>query len=140
MARTLQLEIVSQDGLLYRDEVQGIVLPGKDGYFGILPRHAPMIAEIGLGCLNVRKDDAVSCFAVTGGIFHVRDGKAVVLADTVEQGRAIDVDRAKRAMERARELLKRAKTDNTINVEEAQAALKRAINRLKAAEMKDVDI
>lgn len=133
MSGRLHVEIVTQHGPVFDGDAEGVVAPGLDGYFGVLPRHAPLIAEMGPGELRVNLGDRTAVFAVSGGIFHVRDRRAVVMAEAVEAPDGIDVDRARQAAKRARERLKGGHKDPSVDVARAQLALMRALNRLRVA-------
>lgn len=127
----LSVEIVTHEGVAYQGEADGLVAPGTDGYFGLLPHHAPLIAELGVGDLRLRHQDRWEHFALAGGILHVRGGEVLVMADAAEAAESIDTERARRSEERARERLSTHGPD--IDFNRASAALQRAINRLKIA-------
>lgn len=129
----LRVEIVTQHGVVYRGEADGLVAPGVEGYFGVLPRHAPMIAELGVGEVRVRHGATWDRYALSSGVIHVRDREAVVMAEAVEPAEGIDVGRAREALARARERLRTGRRAPDVDVHRAQLALARAINRLKVA-------
>lgn len=131
-AGKLQVEIVTPQGLVYRGEADGVVVPGVEGYLGILPRHAPAIAELGVGEVRLRRDRDWQRYAISSGVVHVRDRVAVIMAEAIEPAESIDVERARRAAERARERL-RLRFGGDIDVQRAQFALARALNRLKVS-------
>lgn len=133
MAATFRLQIVTQEGVKLDRQVESLRAPGSEGYFGVRRGHAPMIAELAIGRLVVRepgKDPQV--YACSGGICEISEKGVVILADAVESGAEIDVERARQALERARERLQRRYPD--VDVSRAQVALARAINRLKTAQ------
>ena len=132
MRTKLSVEIVTHEGVAYQGEADGLVAPGTDGYFGLLPRHAPLIAELGVGDLRLRHKDQWEHFALAGGILHVRDGEVVIMADTIEKADAIDVDRARGAADRARERLTTRTPDTDLR--RAELSLLRAVNRLRVGE------
>ncbi|MEN6304147.1 MAG: ATP synthase F1 subunit epsilon, partial [Armatimonadia bacterium] len=101
------MEIVTPEGPIYTGEVDGLVAPGINGYFGLLPNHAPLIAELGIGDLRLRQGTEWQHFAVAGGMLHIRDGKVTIIGDAVERAADIDIKRAEQAAERARERLAR---------------------------------
>lgn len=131
-AGKLQVEIVTPQGVVYRGEADGVVAPGVEGYFGVLPRHAPTIAELGVGEVRVRHDRNWERYAISSGVMHIRDRTAVIMAEAIEPAESIDVERARRAAERARERL-RLRLGADVDVQRAQFALARALNRLKVA-------
>lgn len=134
---TFPLLIVKRDGPVYDGRAAHVRAPGVEGYFGVLARHAPMVAALGVGAIEITPAEAqggVVAMACSGGILHVRpEGKVVILADAAEPAKDIDLPRAEAAADRARENLAAAKTDSEINPDRARAALMRALNRLKVA-------
>ena len=130
-----KLSIVSPERVLYEQEVQSIVVPGSEGYLGVLSNHAPLISSLAPGKITITESDEIQRIAaVSGGFIEVSDNVATILAETVEFVEEIDLDRARTAYKRARERL--GLSDSTIDVLRAQAALRRAENRLKIAEGK----
>ena len=133
MAGTFTLEVVTPGELLFKDEVQFIVVPETYGELGVLRNHAPMIAALDIGVIRFTDAEGrIRRMAVSGGFMEVMNNEARVLAETAEIGNEIDVLRAKAAKERAEARLA-AKAADT-NMARAQAALQRAIARMKAAE------
>jgi len=128
----LTLELATPTRLVVADTVDEVVLPGSEGYFGVLPGHAALLATLGIGELMYRKDAAPYHLALTGGFAEVRNDKVIVLAENAERPDEIDRERAQRARERAeRRLAGREGVD--IDYARAQAALMRALIRLQVA-------
>jgi len=133
MAGTFMLEIVSPEELLFKDEVQFIVVPEVNGELGVMRNHAPLIAALNIGVLRYTDTDgSIKKMAVSGGFMEVMSNEARVLAETAEPGSQIDVLRAKAAKERAEKRL--AARDEDTNIVRAQMALQRSIARIRAAE------
>lgn len=133
MAGTFMLEIVSPEELLFKDEVQFVVVPELDGDLGVLRNHAPLIAALKIGILRYTDTNgAIKKMALSGGFMEVMANEARVLAETAEPGSQIDVLRAKAAKERAEARL--AAKDADTNIARAQMALQRSIARIRAAE------
>lgn len=130
-ARTMTLEVITPERVVFRDEVESLIIPGAEGLLGILPDHAPMVAALKIGILTYRKNGEKRRVAVAGGFFEVADNHAVVLSDAAERAEEIDVLRARAAAERARRRL--ADRNANWDFERARAALNRALNRLRAA-------
>ena len=128
----IRLNIVTPDRLVAHDEVTGVTLPGKNGYLGILPGHAPLLTELAPGKLEYASGGAQHTLAVTWGFAEVLGDRVIVLAHTAERAEDIDVGRAERAKERAEERLKRF-DDPAVDLERARKALARAIIRLETA-------
>ena len=128
MADRLTLEIATPTRLVVTESVDEIVIPGSQGYFGVLPGHAPFLTTIGIGELMYRVARDERYLAVAGGFAEVRNDKVIVLADTVERPEEIDRARAERARERAER-----RTDEEVDYTRALAALARAAVRLMTA-------
>ena len=134
MAETFQLEIVTPERLLVSDAAEEMQIPGKNGYLGILPQHAPLITELGVGEISYRKGAQTQHLAVAWGFAEVLPDKVTILAEVAEKAEEIDVERARRAKERAEERLK--KTGQDVDYTRAEIDLERAITRLRVAEKK----
>lgn len=124
-----QLTIVTAEKIFYEDEVSSIIAPGIEGYLGVLTDHAPLITSLVPGKLTVKNSDTKEVIlAISGGFLEVLKNKVIVLADAVEFGKDIDLERAKRALERAKQRLRSGEKD--IDIPRALAAFKRAQNRI----------
>ncbi|MCZ7663292.1 MAG: ATP synthase F1 subunit epsilon [Thermoleophilia bacterium] len=132
----LRLEVVSPDGPVFAGDVAMVVVPATRGELGILPRHAPMVAQLTIGEMRVKTlDDLWIRLAVSEGFVKVQFDKVIVLADAAEMASEIDVPRAEAALERAKERLDmlrngRVPEDEEIDHYRETLALKRAKNRL----------
>src|SRR5579862_3925124 len=103
MPEMLSLEIVTPERLLVREDVNAVQVPAATGYLGILPGHAPMLAELGTGFLNYEAGGKRWYLAVHTGYLEVLNDKVRVLATAAERAEEIDVERARTAMKRAEE-------------------------------------
>mgnify|MGYP001212065146 CR=1 FL=1 len=119
--------------MVYSEEVDSVTIPGTDGSFQVLKNHAALIATFSLGKIKIKKGQETIIYSTSGGIFEVKNNKAIVLAESIETVEEIDIDRAKLAKTRAEEILAMAEA-NEDEVRDAKDALQRAINRLKIAE------
>ena len=131
MADRLTLEITTPMRMVVSEEVDEVVAPGIEGYFGVLPGHAPFLTTLGIGVVTYRIGRDEHHLAVAGGFAEVRNDKVIILADTAERPAEIDRARAERAKERAERLLSGRQED--IDFARAQAALARALTRLQVA-------
>ncbi len=131
MADTIQLEIVTPERLVVQDAVAEVQIPGKNGYLGILPGHAPLITEMSVGEISYRINGFTHYLVVAWGFAEVLPTKVTILAETAERAEEIDVERARRAKEAAEKMLH--STDPNTDFERALAALKRAEVRLEVA-------
>jgi F-type H+-transporting ATPase subunit epsilon len=127
----LQLEIVTPERLVVRDTADEVQIPGKNGYLGILPGHAPLVSELGIGEISYRSGGATHRLAVAWGFTEVLPAKVTILAETAERAEDIDVPRAQSAHDRAEQLLHSA--DPNTDFPRALVALERAQSRLDVA-------
>jgi F-type H+-transporting ATPase subunit epsilon len=128
----LDLQVVTPERLLVREEVHEVQVPGRGGYLGILPGHAPLLSELQMGELSYRKGTVWSHLAVFWGFLEVLPERVIVLAEMAERGEEIDVERARAARQRAEERLKNP-TDPDLDLARAQVALQRSLIRLQVA-------
>jgi F-type H+-transporting ATPase subunit epsilon len=128
----LQLNIVSPDHLLVRDSVSGVTVPGKNGYIGVLPGHAPLLTLLVPGELSYTIQGVKHYLCVNWGFAEVLPNRVIVLVQSAERAEEIDVDRAQKAKQRAEERLKRF-LDPEIDMKRAREALRRALARLETA-------
>ena len=135
MADTFQLEIVTPEKKVVDTSAQEVQIPGKNGYLGVLPGHAPLITELAVGEITFREGAGASAneqrLAVAWGFAEVLPNKVTILAETAERPSEIDVDRAREAKQRAEQRL--ASGDTTVDVERALDSLQRAESRLDVA-------
>jgi len=132
VADALTLEVATPTRLVVSGKVDEVVAPGIEGYFGVLPGHAPFLTTLGIGELTYRKGREEVHLAVAGGFCEVRNDKVIVLADTAERPDEIDRDRAERARQRAEQRLA-GRTQEEIDYARALSALTRALTRLQVA-------
>ena len=135
MTDTFQLEIVTPEKMVVKDVAEEIQIPGKDGYLGILPGHAPLITELAVGEISYRKGGQTHYLSVAWGFAEVLPDKVTILAETAERPQEIDVKRAQESKQKAEEALKTGKTEADFT--HAEDALKRAETRLEVAEKKN---
>ena len=131
MADTIELEIVTPERLVVKDHAEEIQIPGRNGYLGILPGHAPLITELAVGEIVYTNAGVSTHLAVAWGFAEVLPDKVTILAEAAECAGDIDVPRAEAARDRAQQHLREA--EDSAAVEEATAALARAEARLSVA-------
>ncbi|HEV2176460.1 MAG TPA: F0F1 ATP synthase subunit epsilon [Terriglobia bacterium] len=134
----IQLELVTPERLVARESVEALSIPGKSGYLGVLPGHAPLLSELKPGELTYTGTGVTRHAAVSGGFVEVLGDRVTVLADACERAEEIDVARAERARQSAEEQVKAANAGAAsgaggADAALAQAALDRAQNRLAVA-------
>ena len=132
MADRLTLEVATPSRLVVSESADEVVAPGAEGYFGVLPGHAPFLTTLGIGELTYRGGRDESHLAVVGGFVEVRNDKVIVLADSAERPEEVDRARAERAKERAERRLG-GRGQDEIDFMRATAALARALTRLQVA-------
>ncbi len=131
MADALQLEIVTPDRLVVKDVAEQVQIPGKNGYLGILPGHAPLITELAVGEIVYRAGGADHRLACAWGFAEVLPDRVTILAETAERADEIDVPRAQEAHDRAEQRLKTG--DSELDYDRALNSLQRAEVRLRVA-------
>jgi len=130
----LHLEVVTPEKVMVSQDVEIVVAPGSLGEFGILEGHVPFLSGIVPGELRYSSGGQTERFVVTTGFAEVSDNRVSVLVDAAEKAAEIDVERARKAMERAKERLARDRSAGDIDFLRAEASLKRAIVRIRVAE------
>jgi F-type H+-transporting ATPase subunit epsilon len=103
MADVLALEIVTPERLLVREDVTAVQVPAANGYLGVLPGHAALMAELGTGYLNYEAGGKRWYLAVHGGYLEILADRVRVLASAAERAEDIDVERAKADLRHAQE-------------------------------------
>ncbi len=134
MPELMELEVATPERELVREEVESAQVPGKEGYLGILPGHAPLLGQLGTGFLSYTVGGRPRYLAVAGGFLEVLPERVRVLADVAEKADEIDVERAQRALDRAQaeQVNPSAGADPAV----ALAAEARARARLEVAQRK----
>jgi F-type H+-transporting ATPase subunit epsilon len=134
MTDTFKLEIVTPEKKVVDTAAEEVQIPGKNGYLGVLPGHAPLITELAVGEITFRENSSEQRLAVAWGFAEVLPNKVTILAETAERPSEIDVERARKAKDRAEQLLTNG--DTTVDVDRALDALHRAETRLAVAAKK----
>lgn len=132
MADTFQLEIVTPEKLVVRDAAEEAQIPGRNGYLGVMPGHAPLITELGAGEISYRAAGQLHRFSMAWGFAEVLPDRVTVLAETVERADEIDVTRAQQSLQRAEEMLRSAQTEE--DTAAAEGKIRRAQARLDVAQ------
>ena len=132
MEKSLRLEIVTPDKLVLNENVDYVGAPGYNGEFGVLPNHIAFLSALQIGNLYYNKGGKAHYVFLSGGFADVSNNKITILAESAEKAEEIDLERARKAKERAEARL--AQQKEKIDYARAQAALSRAMARLKANE------
>jgi F-type H+-transporting ATPase subunit epsilon len=127
---SIQLVVVTPERQILKETASEVTLPGADGYLGVLPGHAPLITELGIGELTYKtKGGESGLLAVIRGFAEVLPDHVSVLAETAEFAEDIDLSRAQEALKRAQERI--ARGGENIDWDRATMALQRALIRIQ---------
>jgi F-type H+-transporting ATPase subunit epsilon len=135
LPESIELIIVTPERQLLRETVVEVTLPGAGGCLGVLPGHAPLITELGIGELTYRAKSASEPvhLAIISGFAEVLGDRVTVLAETAERPEEIDVARAEEAKKRAEERLASVANDPNVDWGRAAVALQRSLIRIQVA-------
>ncbi len=132
MADKIRLRLVTSSRLLLDEEVDEVAAPGALGEFGVLPNHISFLTLLEIGEMSYKQGVERRHLAVSGGYAEVLDDVMTVLANAAEYADEIDMERARRAMERAeRQMEALGREDKEFLA--AEAALRRALLRMQVA-------
>ena len=135
LPESIELVIVTPERQLLRQTVVEVTLPGGDGCLGVLPGHAPLITELGIGELTYRAKNAseAELLAIISGFAEVLGDRVTVLAEIAERPEEIDMARAEEAKKRAEQRLATASSDPNVDWGRAAIALQRSLIRIQVA-------
>ena len=134
MDNKLKLEVITPYGELINEEVDEVYATGAEGDFGVFPGHCAFMTALRIGSLSYKKDGQTHYIFINRGYCEVLNDRVLVLVGSAERIEEIDIERAKAALARAEERLRRAQAgEPDIDVERAQAALLRATTRIQLA-------
>ncbi len=131
LPQKIHLVIVTPERQLFNGLVDRVTIPSTRGYLGLLPGHAPLLAELGIGNIMCRIGGRSEEFVCSWGFAEVLPDRVVLLAQTAEPASEIDLNRAEQAKARAEKRL--YSKDPNLDFTRAELSLFRAISRLKAA-------
>jgi len=129
MAEKIRLEIVTPERQVLAEQADEVVLPSVEGYMGVLPGHAPLLAQLDVGEVSYRAGNRRHFLAVTGGFAEVLRESVSILATACERAEEIDVERARRSKEKAESSLRLDASEREFH--QAAARLKRALCRIQ---------
>jgi F-type H+-transporting ATPase subunit epsilon len=132
---SIELIVVTPERQLLRESVVEVSLPGADGCLGILPGHAPLITELGIGEMTYQSKGGSESgpLAIMSGFAEVLGDRVTVLAETAERPEEIDVSRAEQAKKRAEERIAAAASDPNVDWGRAAIALQRSLIRIQVS-------
>jgi len=128
---SIELQIVTPDKLLVKEQVDEVEIPGTEGYFGVLPGHTPMLASLAVGEMWYRKGQEKTYLSLAYGFCEVLPDRVTILAQLAERAEDIDIARAEEARKRAEQRLAQAKGD--VDYERARTALVKSIARIQVS-------
>lgn len=125
----LKFEVATPERLVIDSSVDEVVLPSVEGYMGVRPGHAPLLAKLDVGEIAYRLGKDTKYVATSGGFAEILRETVRVLAETAEPAEEIDVERAQLSKTKAEELMKSEKSPDLF--QRAEVRLKRAISRIQ---------
>jgi F-type H+-transporting ATPase subunit epsilon len=132
LPEAIELQVVTPERHVLSENVQALEMPGKDGYLGILPGHAPLITLLGVGTLTYHQGGQTGYLSVINGFAEVLPDRVIVLAEISERAEEIDVARSRAALQTAQaEAAKPGMPE--AESREAEAKIERANARLQTA-------
>jgi F-type H+-transporting ATPase subunit epsilon len=129
----LRLEFVTPERSIAHEDVDEVELPGEDGYFGVLPGHAPLLAALRTGEMWYRTGSQKHFAFLAGGFAEILPDTVSILAQVAERAEDIDHERAEASKRRAEDRLMKASAMTDFDAERARIALIRSIMRLQIA-------
>lgn len=127
---SVELQIVTPDRAIVKEQVEEVEIPGINGYFGVLPGHTPMLAELSVGELWYRKGQEKTYLAIAYGFAEVLPERVTILAQLAERAEEIEAERAEAARARAS---KRLDDRGDIDFPRARMALLKSMTRLQVS-------
>jgi F-type H+-transporting ATPase subunit epsilon len=129
----IDLEIVTPERKLLAVKASEVMVPGSEGYFGVLPGHAPFLTRLGVGELTYKDSTGTHFLAAAEGFVEVLPNRVTILARICEAAREIDVERAREAKRRAEESMKQTAKLSDQDMLMVELSLKKALTRLLVA-------
>lgn len=129
----LKLTIINLDGIYLQTEVDMLIVRTTAGELGILHDHQPLITNIEISKLTLKDDEIYNDYAIAGGTLFISENECRIITSAIESQSEIDIQRAKRARDRAKKRLAEP-TLPDFDIKRAEIALKRALNRLDLSE------
>lgn len=124
----IKIKIITPTGLYKEDEVGAVHVRTVVGETTILPNHMPMVAMLVTSKCSLLEDNGYKDYAMAGGLLQFSNNEMRILTDAIEGREEIDIERARKAKERAEARL--AKLEHNMNMKRAEVALAKAINRI----------
>lgn len=129
---TFSLEIVTPHKIVLKDEVERIIVRTTEGDMGVLPGHAPLVAELSIGEMKIQKEGNPDYYFIAGGFLEISKTKVMILADKAIKADEIDIEEAKREKEIYEAKLSKLKEDRDIAM--TQRALQESLSKIEIGE------
>jgi len=129
----IELEIVTPERKILSVQASEVVVPGIEGYFGVLPGHAPFLTRLGVGEITYKDATGTHYLAAADGAVEVLPHRVTILARLCETAREIDVERAREARRRAEEAMKQSAKLSDQDMLQIELSMKKALTRLLVA-------
>ena len=130
----ITFEIATPERIVYKETVDSLTLPTKDGEITVLPHHIPLVSVLVPGVVTVRHGNKEQYMAVSGGFIEVQpDNRVVVLADTAERAEELTEAAIEKARADAEKVLHAKRTLDDESFAAAAAGLERELARLRVA-------
>ena len=127
---TFKLEILTPNGEIYNDTAVSVVLPGKEGEFGVLAGHASLTTLLEAGVVDVEKEDkSVESIVIDWGVAQVSEEKVVVLVEGATAIRGANEAEIAKALEEAKKLINDV-ADSSSAIASVSAKIESAAQRL----------
>ena len=136
MSDSIDLEIVTPERKILTVQASEVVVPGVEGYFGVLPGHAPFLTRLGVGEISYKDQVGTHYLAAADGVVEVLPNRVTILARLCESAREIDIERAREAKRRAEEAMKQVAKLSDQDMLMVELSLKKALTRLLVADRK----
>ena len=132
--KEFHLEILTPDGRAFEGMVESLLVHAIDGDVEFLAGHVDYLTSLGIGRARIKIAGKDRYASVSGGFVTVTSGYVKLIATTFEFAENIDIDRARDAKDRAKEILASSKDSKAIEI--SRVKLQRAIARINVAELK----
>ena len=129
---SIELQIVTPDRLVLKENVDEVEIPGSEGYFGVLPGHTPLLASLAIGEMWYRQGQEKTYLSIAFGFAEVLPDRVTILARLAEKADDIDLERAEAALARAQKRLTGSQQD-AVDYERARTALLKSLARLNVS-------
>ena len=134
MPALLQLEVITQEKVTLKDQIDILIAPGYNGQISILPGHCNLLTRLTAGEMFILKGPSSTILAITGGFLDIHNNKITVMADSAVRADEIDIQKVETAKQKAEDALKQKLSKKEFAV--ASADLRRAVLELKVAKRK----